>query len=172
MRSSLIWKVRALVIFAFVVLASGVAGTHSAAAGDAIYSGIVVDLAPIKATGLGDFANPIGAAVKRSLNKTYAGRIDAKAKSLPVLVVEIETIYYGQEEEDFISKFASHFTHTEDQLSGKAIVRKGKTDVKTVSVLGSNRKSGSWPLDDNADKIRMQLLADGFADAVRDELGD
>lgn len=142
-------------------------------AGEALYSAIVIDLEPIKATGLGDFANPIGAAVKRALNKTYAGSIDAKNKSLPVLVVEIATIYYGQEEEKFISnRIFPMLMQTRDQMSGTAVVRKAKSELKRKSILGTSVKQGGWPPINDVKSGRLDALAIQFADTVRDELGD
>ena len=156
----------------FGALTCVIATSEPTRAGEALFSSIIVDLAPIKATGLGDLANPIGVAVKRSLNATYAGAIDAKNKSLPVLVVEVETIYYGQEEETFTSGMFPHFKHTTDQMSGTASVRKGKSEMKRVSVLGNNTTQGSWPLVDDVKSGRLQALTDRFADAVRDQLGN
>lgn len=148
-------------------------GAKTAYAQDALYSQIIVDIEPIRATGLGDFANPIGTAVKRALNRTYADAINSKNKSLPVLVVEVETIYYGQEEESSISqRMFPNFTRTRDQMSGTAIVRKGKAELKHESVLGNNETQGGWPPIDDVKSGRLQALANQFAEAVRSELGD
>lgn len=158
---------------ALCAVAAGVFDAKPARADEALYSAIIVDIAPIRATGLGDFANPIGTAVKRALNRSYAGAINAKDKSLPVLVVEVETIYYGQEEESSISqRMFPNFTRTRDQMSGTAIVRKGKTELKRESILGNNTTQGGWPPVDDVKSGRLQALADQFAEAVRYELGD
>lgn len=164
--------VRVSLVALFGIALSSIAKTENAEAADALYSAIRVDIEPIKGTGLGDLANPIGAAVKRSLAKTYAGLIDTKSKSLPILIVEVETIYYGNEQDTFISHMARHFTHTLDQMTGTAIVRKGNRDLKRVSVLGNNTTQGGWPLMDDVKSGRLQALTDRFADAVHDELGD
>lgn len=159
--------------FALAIAASGLLGPNAARADEALYSAIVVDIEPIRATGLGDFANPIGTAVKRALNRTYAGAINAKNKSLPVLVVEVETIYYGQEEESFASsRMFPNLTQTRDQMSGTAIVRKGKSELKRESILGNNVTQGSWPPIDDVKSGRLQALANQFAESVRYELGD
>lgn len=166
-------KLAAYFVAAVVFAALSLSSVKHAQAQDALYSAIVVDIEPIRATGLGDFANPIGAAVKRSLNRNYAGAIDTKNKSLPVLVVEVATIYYGQEEETFISRqIFPNPIRTRDQMSGTAIVRKGKSELKRASILGSNTTPGSWPPIDDVKSGRLQALADRFAEAVRDELGD
>lgn len=158
---------------AIVVAALSLSSVKPAQAQDALYSAIVVDIEPIRATGLGDFANPIGAAVKRALNRVYAGAIDAKNKSLPVLVVEVETIYYGQEEESFGSgRRLFNFTQTRDEMSGAALVRKGKTILKRESILGNNITQGGWPPIDDVKSGRLQALANQFARAVRYELDD
>lgn len=166
-------KASSLAAFAFAIIAlCGVTHPNKAYAGEALYSAIIVDIAPIKATGLGDFANPIGAAVKRSLNRIYSGALDPRNKSLPILVVEVETIYYGEEQEQFSSGFFRHFTETRDQMSGTAIVRKGKSELKHVSILGTSSRSGSWPLIDDEKSGRLDAIAMQFAVAVRDELGN
>lgn len=158
---------------AVVVAALSLSNVKPAQAQDALYSAIVVDIEPIRATGLGDFANPIGSAVKRALSRTYSGAINAKNKSLPVLVVEVETIYYGQEEEEFISqRMFPNLTRTRDQMSGTAIVRKGKAELKRETVLGNNVTQGGWPPVDDVKSGRLQALANEFAEAVRYELGD
>lgn len=159
--------------FALAIATLSVLSVKSARADDALYSAIIVDIEPIRATGLGDFANPIGTAVKRALSRTYAGAVNAKNKSLPVLVVEVETIYYGQEEESSISqRMFPNFTRTRDQMSGTAIVRKGKSELKRESILGNNMIQGSWPPIDDVKSGRLQALANQFAEAVRYELGD
>lgn len=161
---------------AFVCLASfpilSVLTAAQTKADEALYSAIIVDVAPIRATGLGDLANPIGAAVEKALNRTYSGSLNKKKKSLPILVVEVETIHYGQEEETFVSKFAPRLTRTLDQMTGTAIVRKGKTEHTRISVLANNSTPGGWPLADDVKSGRLQALAERFADAVRSELGN
>jgi len=161
----------ALICLASVPILSFSTAVQSKAA-EALYAAIIVDVAPIKATGLAELANPIGAAVKKALNRTYRGLLNGKNASLPVLVVEVETLYYGQEEETFISKFSPRLTRTLDQMTGTAIVRKGKSERTRVSVLGNNSTPGGWPLVDDVESGRLQALADRFADAVRAELGD
>ncbi len=162
-----------IVLATMACVASSVWDINSAKAQDALYSAIIVDIEPIRATGLGDIANPIGTAVKRALNRTYAGTINSKDKSLPVLVVEVETIYYGQEEESSISqRMFPNFTRTRDQMSGTAIIRKNKTEIKRESILGNNVTQGGWPPIDDVKSGRLQALANQFAEAVRYELGD
>lgn len=156
-----------------VIVLSSMAAAIRAEAGESIYSSITVDLAPIKATGLGEFANPIGSAVKRALSKVYAGKLNPNDKSLPALVVEVDTIYYGQEEEEFISKrMFPNLIRTRDQMSGHAVVRNGKAELKRVSVLGNNTTPGGWPPIDDVKSGRLQALANQFAEAVRYELDD
>lgn len=164
---------RTAFLIVLACVASSVLDIDSAKAQDSLYSAIVVDIEPIRSTGLGDIANPIGTAVKRALNRTYAGAINAKNKALPVLVVEVETIYYGQEEETSISqRMFPNFTRTRDQMSGTAIIRKGKSELKREAILGNNVTQGGWPPIDDVKSGRLQALANQFAEAVRYELGD
>lgn len=172
-RRILIKAATALCVALVMMIASSTVFVKSAKAGEAIYSAILVDLAPIKATGLGGFADPIGVAVKRALLNVYGGNINPKDKSLPVLVVEVETIYYGQEEEPFgARRHVFSFAQTRDEMSGTAIVRKGKTELKRESILANNITQGGWPPIDDVKSGRLQALANQFARAVRYDLDD
>ena len=63
----------ALIGFAtLVVTACNTVGTNRVSAGP-IYSAITVDVEPVRAKNIGDYADKIGAYVKQGLAKTYAG---------------------------------------------------------------------------------------------------
>ncbi|MEY3597358.1 MAG: hypothetical protein RL543_1311, partial [Pseudomonadota bacterium] len=108
----------------------------SAQISGSLYSSVSVDLSPIKATGLGSYADRMGAYLERDLRAVFAGPLDPKNRQLPALVVEIRSIHFGTYEPlTRLDVFPMRRGGTKDSLQGTAVIVKGGKELARIPVL-------------------------------------
>ena len=176
-RRNFLSKLAIFSVAAIVISACNTMGTSRVSAGP-IYSAINVDVEPVRAKNIGDYADKIGAYVKQGLSKTYAGSVDSKNKSLPTLTVEIHSIYFGVASSDFSmgmginQPIMPHFTLSNDTLDGYITIRKGSTVISRTNLYVTNERRGHNPISTIDDEERLIELTQRYADEVRRERGD
>jgi hypothetical protein len=145
--------------------------------GGPLYSGLFVNVEPVRAKGIDSYADKIALYQKRGLAEVYQGAI-ASGKGLPTLTAEIHSISFGSEVENFSFTMGTnqplyprHVTIT-DWLEGFAVIRQGGKEIKRVKVLAAHRTEGrrQWSMAD--DELRLIALTRYFAERLRDEVGD
>lgn len=168
----------ALIGFAtLVVTGCNTVGTNRVSAGP-IYSAITVDVEPVRAKNIGDYADKIGAYVKQGLAKTYAGAVDSKNKALPTLTVEIHSIYFGVAASEFPMNMGinepimPHFRSSNDTLDGYVVIRKGGKEITRTNLYVTNERRDHNPISSIDDEERLAELTQRYANEVRRELGD
>jgi hypothetical protein len=143
-----------------------------------IYSAIVVDVEPVRAKNIGTYADKIGAYLKQSLSKTYAGGVDSGNKALPALTVEVHSIYFGAYGSDapigmgMTQTIRPMFRGANDSLDGYAVIRKGGKEVSRVNVYATHERRNQSPISSIDDEERLMELTQFYANQLRRELGD
>jgi len=141
-----------------------------------IYSGIAVDVEPVRAKNIGAYADKIAFYQKQAMAETYAGNIASGNKSLPALAVEIDSISFGDTGGMDIDVLSSGITHsssrTTDTLEGFAILRANGQEIRRQKILAVHISGdhGRWSMAD--DEKRLVELTQFFAYRLRQELGD
>ena len=141
-----------------------------------IYSAITVDVEPVRAKNINGYADKIAFYQKQALAEQYAGNIAAGNKSLPVLTVEIHSIYFGDSEGldvDFdITGKPRSSSRTADTLEGVAVIRAGGKEIRRQKILAVHVSGdhARWSMAD--DERRLMELTQFFAYRLRQELGD
>ena len=142
-----------------------------------LYSGVFVNVEPVRSKGIGSYADKIALYQKRGLAEVYQGAI-ASGKGLPTITAEIHSISFGSESEkfDFVignnQPFYPRRVSITDWLEGFAVIRQGGKEIRRVKVLAAHRMEGSrqWSMAD--DELRLIELTRFFAERLRDEVGD
>ena len=141
-----------------------------------IYSAIVVDVEPVRAKNIDGYADKIAFYQKQAMAEQYAGNVVPGKKSLPVLTVEIHSIYFGDTggmDFDSTSPSMMHSSfRASDTLEGVAVIRSGGKEIRRQKILAvhlSNDHS-AWSMAD--DEKRLDELTRYFAFRLRQELGD
>ena len=141
-----------------------------------IYSAIVVDVEPVRAKNINGYADKIAFYQKQAMAEQYAGNIAAGNKSLPVLTVEIHSIYFGDSEGmdvEFGMMGKPHSSsRTADTLEGVAVIRAGGKEIRRQKILAVHVSGdhARWSMAD--DEKRLMELTQFFAYRLRQELGD
>ena len=141
-----------------------------------IYSAIVVDVEPVRAKNINGYADKIAFYQKQAMAEQYAGNIVAGNKSLPVLTVEIHSIYFGDPEGVDIDLGRTGMPHsssrTADTLEGVAVIRAGGKEIRRQKILAVHVSGdhARWSMAD--DEKRLIELTQFFAYRLRQELGD
>jgi hypothetical protein len=166
----------ALITFAtLAVTACNTVGTNRVYAGP-IYSAINVDVEPVRAKNIGDYADKIGAYVKQGLAKTYAGAVDSKNKSLPTLTVEIHSIYFGLGGGEMTvgigEPIIPSLSSSKDMLDGYVVVRRGGKEINRSNLYVTNFRNRRNPSDKIDDEERLAELTQRYTDEVRRQLGE
>ena len=140
-----------------------------------LYSAIKVNVEPVRAKNIGAYADKIAFYQNQALVDAYAGSV-ANTKSLPVLTVEIHSIYFGENASDdfevntpFIMRRS---TRTSDTLEGIAVIRQGGKEIRRQKILAVHLSTDhrQWSMAD--DERRLVELTQFFAYRLRQELGD
>jgi hypothetical protein len=140
-----------------------------------LYSAIKVDVEPVRAKNIGAYADKIGFYQNQALLDAYTGSV-ATTKSLPVLTVEIHSIYFGENaSSDFEVNtpfIMRQSTRTSDTLEGIAVIRQGGKEIRHQKILAVHISTdhGQWSMAD--DEKRLIELTQFFAFRLRQELGD
>jgi hypothetical protein len=143
-----------------------------------LYSSITVDVEPVRAKNIGDYADKIGGYLKQGLAKTYAGAVDGKNKALPSLTVEVHSIYFGVFASDFSGNLGMnqpmmpHFSSANDTLDGYAVIRKGGKEISRTNIYVTNERRDRNPISSIDDEERLIELTQRYANELRRELGD
>jgi hypothetical protein len=138
-----------------------------------LYSSVSVDLSPIKATGLGSYADRMGAYLERDLRGVFADRIDPKNRQLPALVIEIRSIYFGTYEPlTRLDVFPMRREGTSDSLQGAAVIVKGGKELSRTPILAVHTSMRYNPESMADEEPRLIALTRYFAEQVRNELGN
>ena len=176
-RHDILSKLALIGFTALVVAACNTVGTNRVSAGP-IYSAITVDVEPVRAKNIGEYADKIGAYVKQGLAKTYAGAVDSKNKSLPTLTVEIHSIYFGVAASEFPMNMGMnapimpHFRASNDTLDGYAVIRKGGKEISRTNIYYTNERRDRNPISSIDDEERLMELTQRYTYELRRELGD
>ena len=142
-----------------------------------LYSGLFVNVEPVRAKGIDSYADRIALYQKRGLAEVYQGAI-ASGKGLPTLTAEIHSISFGSRIEDIILPMGTNQpvfprrVSVTDWLEGFAVIRQGGKEIKRIKVLAAHRRDGNrlWSMAD--DELRLIELTRFFAERLRDEVGD
>jgi len=174
-RGNFLSKIAILSLCTLFIAACNTVATNRVSSGP-IYSAINVDVEPVRAKNIGEYADKIGAYVKQGLAKTYIGAIDTKNKSLPTLTVEIHSIYFGVAASDFSmgmnQPIMPHFSSSNDTLDGYLVIRKGGKEISRTNLYVTNERRGHNPISSIDDEERLAELTQRYANEVRRELGD
>jgi hypothetical protein len=176
-RSRLLARLAFPVVVTSLLLACNTAFPNRVEAGP-IYSAITVDVEPVRAKNIGEYADKIGAYLKQGLAKTYAGAVDSKNKSLPTLTVEVHSIYFGVYASDFSGNMGMnqpimpHFRSANDTLDGYAVIRKGGKEIHRENIYVTNERRDRNPISSMDDEERLIELTQRYANELRRELGD
>ena len=165
---------RRFVIAGFAALLTAACSTtaRTGPASGPLYSGVEVDVSPLKATGLGDYADKVGRYTTRALLAGYGPLIAPKNKSLPVLTVQIRSMDFGQDSGIEMPDGTEHFVHTNDTLDTIVTLRKGATEISRQPALAVHSTPGKrrWSMQD--DEARLVELTEFYAWRLRQILGD
>lgn len=134
-------------------------------AGPGAFSSILVDVGPLRAKGLGPYADAVRAAMQAELSRAYADRLGRHG---PRLVVRIDAIslrsYAGREGGRWFGGGTQN-----DYLEGEALVVGPGGEVlirhPQLSALPSN-SGGAW-YDPDSERRRLAALAAHFAGWLR-----
>ena len=138
-----------------------------------LYSLVSIDLSPIKATGLGSYADRMGAYLERDLRAVFAGPLDPKNRQLPALVVEIRSIHFGTYEPlTHLDVFPMRREGTKDSLQGTAVIVKGGKELARIPILAVHTSMRFNPESMADEEPRLIALTRYFAEQVRNELGN
>jgi len=176
-RRKILSKLALICFSTFVVAACNTVGTNRVSAGP-IYSAIIVDVEPVRAKNIGEYADKIGAYVKQGLAKAYAGSVDTKNKTLPTLTVEIHSIYFGVAASESPMNMGINqpimplFRSSNDTLDGYAVIRKGGKEISRTNIYYTNERRGRNPISSIDDEERLMELTQRYTYEVRRELGD
>lgn len=160
---------RALIAGCAALLASLAGGREaSGQAAPAAYGSVAVDVAPLRALGLGAYADQVRAALQAELQRHFADRL---ARGGPRLVVRVDAIslrsYAGSG-----SRWGGSGLQN-DYLEGEALVLGPRGEVlrrhPQLSALPSS-SGGAWYLPDGEER-RLAALAGHFAGWLRQALG-
>jgi hypothetical protein len=131
------------------------------------------DLAPIKATGLGSYADRMGMYLERDLRAVFSGTLNPKNPQLPRLVVEIRSIYLGTYEPfSRIDPLPFRREGTSDTLQGTAVIVKGGKELARIPILAVHTSMRFNPESMADEEPRLIALTRYFAEQVRNELGN
>jgi hypothetical protein len=138
-----------------------------------LYSSVSVDLSPIKATGLGSYADRMGMYLDRDLRAVFSGTLNPKNSPLPRLVVEIRSIYLGTYEPfSRIDPLPFRREGTSDTLQGTAVIVKGGKELARIPILAVHTSMRFNPESMADEEPRLIALTRYFAEQVRNELGN
>ncbi|MGY2047514.1 hypothetical protein [Methylobacterium sp. JK268] len=149
----------------------GLAGPTAAAPLDpgARFSALRVDVEPLRARGLGAFAETLAGDLREALARSFADRIGASG---PVLVVRVTgvtlTAYAGSQ----VRRGRGGGTDT-DYLDGEALVlgRRGEVLLRHPQLSAIPASSGGAWYDPRAERRRVTALAEHYAWWLRRGLG-
>ena len=153
-----------------------VTGRNRTASGP-LYSGLFVNVEPVRAKGIDSYADKIALYQKRGLAEVYQGAI-ASGKGLPTLTAEIHSISFGSEIENFSITMGTNQpvfprrVSVTDWLEGFAVIRLNDKEIKRVKVLAAHRTEGRRQWSTADDELRLIELTRYFAERLRDEVGD
>lgn len=172
-------QVRSLFLKGFLILGFGLiagcapARSPSVQLAGPIYSSVSVDLSPVKATGLGSYADRMGTYLERDLRAAFAGIIDPKSRQLPALVIEVRSIHFGSYEPfSRIDPLPLRREGTSDTLQGTAVIVRGGKELSRTPILAVHTSMRFSPESMADEEPRLIALTRYFAEQVRDELGN
>lgn len=136
------------------------------------YGSVSVDVGPLRARGLGPYAELVRRALQAELAAAFADRLGGAG---PRLVVRVDAIslraYVGGETQRFGGGWSGGTSS--DYLEGEALVVGPRGEVllrhPQLSALPAN-SGGAWYLPDNEDR-RLAAIARHFAGWLRRDLG-
>ena len=147
-----------------VALAAGLALPASAQEPAQAFSAVSVDVRPLRAKGLGAYADAVGAALQAELATAFRDRIRPGAPRLSVVVTGISMQAYAGGEGRFVRGGAPN-----DYLEGEALVigRRGEVLARhpQLSALPAS-SGGAWYLPDNEQR-RLAALCGHYAGWLR-----
>lgn len=130
------------------------------------FSAVAVDIAPLKAKGLGDYAEFVGRALQRRLTEAYADRMGGRGA--PRLVVRLDELslrtYAGSD-----NRLGTGSGSPTDYLEGEALVVGGRGEILArhpqLSAVPAS-SGGAW-YDPDSENRRVEALAAHFAGWLR-----
>lgn len=129
------------------------------------FSAVSVDVAPLRAKGLADYADVVGRALQRQLALAYADRIGGRG---PRLVVRLDALslrtYAGSD-----NRFGSGSGSPTDYLEGEALVigSWGEILARHPQLSAVPASSGGAWYDPDSENRRVDALAAHFAGWLR-----
>lgn len=158
----------AVVVLALVCLAPA----QGIAQADSRFAGIMVDVGPLRAKGLGPYADRVGASLRTELNRAFADRLGSPSRTTagerrgaPRLVVRVTAIslrdYAGGEGRAFGSGSAMN----NDYLEGEALVLdpRGSVVAQVPQLSAVPASSGGAWYDPASESRRLDALTAHFA---------
>ena len=125
------------------------------------FSAVAVDIAPLRAKGLGGYADFVGRALQRQLQEAYADRIGGRG---PRLVVRVDALslrtYAGSD-----SRLGLGSGSPTDYLEGEALVvgPRGEILARHPQLSAVPASSGGAWYDPDSESRRVEALAAHFA---------
>ncbi|WP_349368641.1 hypothetical protein [Salinarimonas sp.] len=157
-------RLRALLVAALAIVASGVALPAAAQPAPAIGQ-IRVDVSPLRAKGVGNYADLLQVALGRALEAQFAGRRARGGATLTVVLDRFELRGYGSGgQDDWIFGFGAPGGMSADELAGDAFLTvDGQVIASTpLRVALPPGQSGPWYAE-SFEQRRAVNLAEAYA---------
>ena len=159
---------RAVFAGAFALLAT--AAVPAVAAGQ-LFSRIVVDVEPLRAKGLGDFAATVSAILGPALAAEFAGAVDPRDRSAPMLVVRIDSVMLNGNLDGGDGRHSARFSVTDYMEGAGLVVANGKVIAQYPMLGAYNNAMGPGLMSANAFTLRLRGLCAFYAGWMRRKVG-
>jgi hypothetical protein len=128
------------------------------------YSRITVDVSPMRARGLGQYASFVQRSLQASLDRAFAGRLSRGGQTLVVTVTGISLSAFAGSTTGSSDRFGGGGTTENDYIEGEALVFEGRQLVQRkpqLAVLPAS-SGGPWYVEGN-ELRRTAALCDAYA---------
>lgn len=135
------------------------------------FSRIVVDVEPLRAKGLGDFAESVSAALGPALATEFAGAVDPRDRSAPLLVVRIDAVMLNGNLDGGDGRHGARFAVTDYMEGAGLVVANGKIIAQYPMLGAYNNVMGPGIMSANAFTLRLKALSAFYAGWMRRKVG-
>ena len=135
------------------------------------FSRIVVDVEPLRAKGLGGFAETVSATLGPALATEFAGAVDPRDRSAPMLVVRVDSVMLNGNLNGGDGRHSGKFGVTDYMEGAGLVVANGKV-LAQYPVLGAyDNVMGPAVMAPNNFAVRLKALSAYYAGWMRRKVG-
>lgn len=160
---------RTLLIGAGAILAS--AACPAWAAGPQRFSRIVVDVEPLRARGLGEFAEAVRASLAPALAKEFVGAVDPRDRNAPTLVVRIDSVMLNGNLNGSDGRHGAKISVTDYMEGAGLVVSNGKLLAQYPMLGAYDNVMGPGLMSVNNLSVRLNALSAFYAGWMRRKIG-